>query len=296
MCTENPWAPGTADAVPAVDSADNRVGPGGAMTRRTALLASAGVAATTVLSVSGAGPAAADSRPRPHRGRGRRVDLTYTLGEDFPVYALGEEAVRSPATTFEVNGYYMQRWNLYEHTGTHVDAPAHFNPEGRYASELTARELMVPAVVIDIADRAAADPDAVVTVADVRDYERRRGRIDEGTAVLMYSGWGAKVVDPATYRGADGSGVLHFPGFSTDVCEWLLRRRKIQALGVDTLSIDPGNSATFETHKLLNGADRYGIENLARLHTLPATGAFITVGLIPFKHGSGGPAKVLANW
>ena len=127
-------------------------------------------------------------------------------------------------------------------------------------------------------------------------HERRYGGIDTGTAVLMYSGWGAKVADPTAYRGTDAGGVLHFPGFSADACQWLLRRRKIQALGVDTLSIDPGNSATFETHKLLNGADRYGIENLANLHTLPATGASITVGLIPFKQGSGGPAKVLANW
>ena len=128
---------------------------------------------------------------------------------------------------------------------------------------------MVPAVVIDIADRAAADPDAVVTIADLRKHERRYGRIDDGTAVLMYSGWGAKVGDTAAYRGADVAGVLHFPGFSVDACEWLLRRRRIQALGVDTLSIDPGNSATFEAHKVLNGADRYGIENLANLPRTP---------------------------
>ena len=155
---------------------------------------------------------------------------------------------------------------------------------------------MVPAVVIDIADRAATDPDTVVTIADVRAHERRYGRIDEGTAVLMYSGWGAKVGDADGYRGTDAAGVLHFPGFSTDACEWLLRRRKIQALGVDTLSIDPGNSATFATHVVLNGADRYGIENLANLHRIPARGASIFVGLIPFKQGSGGPAKVLAHW
>ena len=151
-------------------------------------------------------------------------------------------------------------------------------------------------MVIDIADRAATDPDTVVTIADVRNYERRYGRIDEGTAVLMYSGWGAKVKDADAYRGTDAAGVLHFPGFSTDACEWLLRRRKIQALGVDTLSIDPGNAAIFATHVVLNGADRYGIENLANLHRLPPRGASIFVGLIPFKQGSGGPAKVLAHW
>jgi kynurenine formamidase len=266
------------------------------VSRRTALLASVGVTASTMLTVSGTLPAAADGRPGHRGGRRRRADLTYTLGEDFPAYAAGEEAVRRPGTTFAANGYYQQRWDIYEHIGTHVDAPAHFNPNGRYANELTPDDLMVPAVVVDIARRAARDPDTVVTVADLREHERRHGRIENGSAVLMYSGWGAKVGDPDAYRGTDAQGGLHFPGFGADACEWLIRRRRIRALGVDTLSIDPGNSATFATHKILNGAERYGIENLANLRRLPATGATITVGVIPFKQGSGGPAKVLAAW
>ena len=127
--------------------------------------------------------------PTPRHGR---IDLTYILGEDFPAYTPGEEAIRQPATTIPANGYYMQRWELYEHTGTHVDAPAHFNANGRYVSELTPDELMVPAVVIDIARRAAADPDTVVTVADLHAHERRHGRIEDRAAVLMYSGWGTR--------------------------------------------------------------------------------------------------------
>ncbi|HEU5484620.1 MAG TPA: cyclase family protein [Microlunatus sp.] len=267
---------------------------GGHVSRRTALLAGAGVATSTALTVSGVVPAAADRRAERHR-RGR-ADLTYTLGEGFPAFAPGEEAIRRPATTIPADGYYMQRWEIYEHTGTHVDAPAHFNPDGRYVNELTPEELMVPAVVIDIARRAETDPDAVVTVADLQAHERRHGRIEERAAVLMHSGWGAKVSDAAAYRGTDSAGVLHFPGFSADACEWLIRRRRVGALGVDTLSIDPGISATFDTHTILNGAERYGIENLANLHRLPASGAQITVGVVPFELGSGGPAKVLASW
>ena len=291
MCTELASHPATTLTPSAESSA------AGPVTRRTALFAAAGLATTTALSVSGALPAVAEAR-RGSGGPGRhgRLDLTYTLGEDFPAYAPDEEAIRRPGTTIPANGYYQQRWEIYEHTGTHVDAPAHFNANGRYASELTPDELMVPAVVIDIARRAAADPDTVVTIADLRDHERRHGRIEDRAAVLMYSGWGAKVSDPDAYRGTDANGVLHFPGFSADACDWLIRRRSIRALGVDTLSIDPGKSATFDTHRILNGAERYGIENLARLRRLPATGAEITVGLIPFKEGSGGPAKVLAAW
>jgi kynurenine formamidase len=150
--------------------------------------------------------------------------------------------------------------------------------------------------VIDIAAKAARDPDAVVTVDDVRAFERRHGRIPRGAAVLMYSGWGAKVGDADAYRGTDAAGTLHFPGFGPEATEWLLQRRGIRSLGVDTLSIDPGESETFETHLILTGADRYGVENLANLRRVPPTGATLVVGLIPFEQGSGGQARVFATW
>ncbi|WP_052163285.1 cyclase family protein [Actinoplanes utahensis] len=189
----------------------------------------------------------------------------------------------------------MQEWRIIEHIGTHVDAPAHFTAGGRVSTELRPSELLLPAVVVDVAHRAARDPDTVVTVDDLRAYERRYGRIPDGAAVLMYSGWGAKAGDAAAYRGTDTAGTLHFPGFSADACEWLLRHRRIRSLGVDTLSIDPGVSTTFDTHLALTGADRYGLENLANLHLMPRSGARIFVGLIPYEGGSGGQARVLAT-
>jgi kynurenine formamidase len=190
----------------------------------------------------------------------------------------------------------MQEWRILEHYGTHVDAPGHFTPGGRDSTELPAAELVTPAVVIDIAARAARDPDTTVTVDDIKGFERRYGRIPRDAAVLMYSGWGAKVGDPDAYRGTDAAGVLHFPGFSPEATEWLLRHRRVRSLGVDTLSIDPGVSSTFDTHLILTGADRYGVENLANLHRIPRTGATIIVGLIPYQEGSGGQARVLATW
>jgi kynurenine formamidase len=190
----------------------------------------------------------------------------------------------------------MQEWRIIEHIGTHVDAPGHFTPGGRLSPELRPSELITPAVVIDIADRAAQDPDTVVTVDDLRAFERRHGRIPHDAAVLMYSGWGAKVGDPDAYRGTDAAGTLHFPGFGAEACEWLLRRRHIRSLGVDTLSIDPGTSTTFETHLILTGADRYGLENLANLDRIPKRGATIMVGLIPYEEGSGGQARIFATW
>ena len=259
----------------------------GRLTRRTALIGAAAIAA----SASMAEPARAATSH--HTGL---RDLTYPLTTTFPAFTPGEEPSRRTFVTIEESGYYMQEWRILEHYGTHVDAPGHFTAGGRLSTEIPASELVTPAVVIDIASRAARDPDTTVTVGDVMAFERRYGRIPRDAAVLMYSGWGAKVGDPDAYRGTDAAGVLHFPGFSPEATEWLLRHRRIRSLGVDTLSIDPGNSSTFDTHLILTGADRYGVENLANLHRIPKTGATVFVGLIPFQEGSGGQARVIATW
>jgi kynurenine formamidase len=278
MCTEKCFGP-------------TQPGPG--VTRRAALVGGAAVAATAALG----GTARAGERPpaREDRRHGL-VDLTYPLTTSFPAFTPGEEAQRRTVVTIEDDGYYMQEWRIIEHIGTHVDAPGHFTPGGRLAPELELSELIVPAVVIDISARAARDPDTVVTVEDLRAFERRHGRIPRDAAVLMHSGWGAKVGDADAYRGADATGTLHFPGFGADATEWLLRRRGIRSLGVDTLSIDPGNSTTFDTHLILTGADRYGLENLASLDRLPRRGATVVVGLIPYEQGSGGQARIFASW
>jgi kynurenine formamidase len=266
---------------------------GAGLTRRAALFGGAAVAASATL--GGTAQAGERAPALPGKRRGLR-DLTHPLTTSFPAFVPGEEATRRTVVTIEDDGYYMQEWRTIEHIGTHVDAPGHFTPGGRLAPELELSELIVPAVVIDVADRAARGPDTVVTIEDLRAFERRHGRIPRDSAVLMYSGWGAKVGDPDAYRGTDPTGTLHFPGFDPDAAEWLLRRRGIRGVGVDTLSIDPGNSATFETHLTISGADRYGVENLANLDRIPRRGATLVVGLIPYEAGSGGQARVFASW
>jgi kynurenine formamidase len=267
---------------------------GSRLSRRAAIFGGAVVATSAALG-GGTAHASGSAPAVPGNRRGLR-DLTYPLTTTFPAFSPGEEAVRRTVVTIPDNGYYLQEWRIIEHIGTHVDAPGHFTVGGRLSPELDLSELISPAVVIDIAGRAARNPDAVVTVDDVRAFERRHGRIPRDAAVLMYSGWGAKVGDPDAYRGTDAAGTLHFPGFSPEACDWLLRHRAIRCLGVDTLSIDPGNSATFDTHLILTGADRYGVENLANLDRMPRHGATLVVGLIPYEQGSGGQARVFATW
>jgi kynurenine formamidase len=294
MCTEKCFGLTQVAATTAARASQPAARHAGAgLTRRAALFGGAAVAASAAL--GGTAQAGERAPALPGRRHGLR-DLTYPLTTSFPAFVPGEEATRRTVVTIEDNGYYMQEWRTIEHIGTHVDAPGHFTPGGRLAPELQLSELIVPAVVIDVAERAARDPDTVVTIEDLRAFERRHGRIPRDSAVLMYSGWGAKVGDPDAYRGTDAAGTLHFPGFDPDACEWLLRRRGIRSVGVDTLSIDPGNSATFETHLIITGADRYGVENLANLDRIPRRGATIVVGLIPYEAGSGGQARVFASW
>ena len=257
------------------------------VTRRAAL-AGGGAAALAAMM-----PAAAAGQRRRRRQRGRVVDLTHRLTAGFPVYT-GIAVSRTTAVTIEDDGFYSQDWTLNEHSGTHLDAPGHFTAGGRLVDELRPRELVLPIVVVDISGRARRDPDAVVRPEDLRRYERRHGRIPRGALVAMDSGWGRKVGDEAAFKGGE-AGDYHFPGFGEDAIELLLGRRAA-AIGVDTLSLDPGDSATFPVHVNWLGADNYGIENLANLDRIPPRGAVATVGVIPWQEGSGGPARVLATY
>jgi kynurenine formamidase len=150
--------------------------------------------------------------------------------------------------------------------------------------------------VIDISSRAARDPDTAVTVDDLRRFERRRGRIPDGALVCMDSGWAAKVDDPLEFKGGDAFPNYHFPGFSLEAAMWLVERRDVTGIGVDTISLDPGNSQTFPVHVNFLATDRYGLEGLNNLDQIPPEGAVAYVGLIPWEKGSGGPCRVIASW
>jgi kynurenine formamidase len=259
------------------------------ITRRTVLAGSGAAAVAALLP----GEAVAHKRRR-RRRLGKVVDLTHTFTAGFPVYT-GNAPTRRTLTRIDPNGFYKQEWTFDEHSGTHMDAPAHFVTGGRYTPQLRMRELVLPIVVIDIARRARSNPDTVVSAGDLRRFERRHGRIPNGALVAMDSGWAKKIGDDAAFKGGP-AGDYHFPGFGDEAIEFLLERRNAAAIGVDTLSLDNGQSTTFSVHVNWLNADNYGLENLANLHRLPAHGATAYVGVIPWQEGSGGPARVLATY
>jgi kynurenine formamidase len=227
--------------------------------------------------------------------KGRFADLTHVFTEGFPVFT-GDTPTRETIFTIPTAGFYSQRWTFGEHSGTHMDAPGHFTLGGRLSPDITPQELIVPIVVIDISARAATNPDAVVTVDDLRSFERGHGRIPDGALVAMNSGWASKVGNPLAFKGGASFPNYHFPGFGLEAAMWLVQNRDVTAIGVDTMSLDPGNSSTFPVHVNFLRTDRYGLENLNNLDTIPPRGALAYVGLIPWEEGSGGPCRVIANW
>jgi kynurenine formamidase len=258
--------------------------------RRAALLAGAGAA------VAAAWPGRAAAAPS--NGGGRRAqDLTHVFRTSLPMFAdIFPRPTRETFVNIPENGFYGQVWGFWEHSGTHLDAPAHFIQGGRTTPQLTLDELIAPMSVVDVSSKAAANPDTAVSVDDLRSHERRHGRIKRGSIVAMYSGWDARAGNEAAYRNADAAGVSHFPGFSGAAVEWLIEEREIAAIGVDTLSLDPGKATEFVAHVTTLGANRFGIENLVNLAKIPPKGATAFVGVIPWEEGSGGPARVIATW
>ena len=173
-----------------------------------------------------------------------------------------------------------------------MDVPGHFVAGGRTSEEIALEELIRPIVVVDISERAAREPATEVTEDDLRRFERRHGRIPKGALVAMDSGWAREG------RRRDRVHQRHaVPGLlAARATQWLLDERKIGGIGVDTLSLDNGPSPSFASHLAVLGADQVGIENLANLDKLPPRGATVVMGLIPWKEGSGGPARVLATY
>ena len=276
--------PGTAEIVRKHVEADGAP----KVDRRTALLGAAGAA------LAASFPASALASGG--RGRRRFCDLTHTFREGFPVFVTGEEPERETIADYATSGFYAQRWTFGEHSGTHMDVPGHFHQGARLSPEITPQELIVPIVVIDIRRKAEADPNAMVELDDVKKFERRNGKIPRGALVAADSGWAEKVDDPDEFKGGDAFPNYNFPGWSEEAALFLADKRDISGIGIDTLSLDPGNSLTFPVHVSYLATDRYGIENLTGLDCIPASGATAYVGLIPWEEGSGGPCRVIATW
>jgi kynurenine formamidase len=233
---------------------------------------------------------------------GRIIDLTYAYDADTIYWptASGFE-MESDFKGMTEGGYYYEAntFRTAEHGGTHLDAPIHFAEGGQHADEIPLDRLIGPAVVIDVSKQAAADRDYQVSVKDFKAWEALHGQLPDGIIVLLRTGFGKFWPDPVTYmgtnaRGEDAVPLLHFPGLHPDAARWLVEHRSIHAIGLDTPSIDFGQSADFQSHRILFAKNIPVFENVAQLERLPATGFHVIALPMKIKGGSGGPLRIVA--
>jgi kynurenine formamidase len=232
---------------------------------------------------------------------GRWIDLSYDYSPETIYWPTAkrfelhvESAERTPA------GYYYaaNNFSTSEHGGTHLDAPRHF-AEGKWtADQIPVERLVGPAVVVDVTS-LAANADYQITPDVLEAWEGANGSIPDGAIVLFRTGWGRYWPDASRFLGTSkvgqaGVAELRFPGIHPDTARRLVARGTIHAVGIDTASIDYGQSTTFDTHQILFAADIPAFENVAQLDRLPARGSFVIALPMKIRGGSGGPLRIVA--
>ncbi|WP_082933594.1 cyclase family protein [Gordonia sp. 852002-10350_SCH5691597] len=235
------------------------------------------------------------------------VDLTTRLSSSTPALRLPEPFANlidfslEEVSAYDEPGPFWRHNNIHtgEHIGTHVDAPIHWvtGRDGDDVSQIPVSRLIGAAAVLDLRDKVAANPDYLLTVADIEDWENTHGPLTAGTWLLLRTGWETRGGSEAEFLNADETG-SHTPGVDVECARWLATERPIAGLGVETVGVDAGLAGGFDpafpVHNFFLGNDKYGLTSLRNLGALPATGAMIVVSPLPIVGGTGSPARVLA--
>ena len=239
---------------------------------------------------------------RSNRFSGQWLDLSHDFSSET-VYWLTAEPfkLQTVAAGMTEKGYYYSANNFCaaEHGGTHIDAPVHFAEGRQTVDEIPLERLVAPAIKIDVSEKALANPDYQIGVEDFESWESRNGKIPDDSIVLLETGYGRYWTDRVKYLGTDKLGAegvanLHFPGLHPEAAQWLVKNRKIKAIGLDTASIDYGQSQTFASHIALMSQNIPAFENVANLDKVPAKGAQIIALPMKIKGGSGAPLRIIA--
>lgn len=225
------------------------------------------------------------------------VDLSHAFDENavyWPIEKPFHWEKRAWGKTEAGYWYASASFASSEHLGTHIDSPIHFAEAQATTDTIPLAQLVGPAVVIDITAACAGNPNYELSPADIAGWEKRYGRVPPGAIVLVRTGWSQFWPDRKRYLGTDRAGDvdnLAFPGISPEAAQVLVARR-IDGVGIDTASLDHGPSKTFMTHRILNGAGIYGLENVAHLERLPPKGATIIALPMKIRNGTGGPVRI----
>lgn len=220
------------------------------------------------------------------------VYLSHVNRPGMPIFPGDPKFQLRTLFTVEEDGFRLNFAGLGEHSGTHWGAPCHFNASERCAEDMAPEDFFHPAVVIDARSQSRRNPDYALTVTDLKRFEERHGRIPDNAMVIMWSGWQQRWDDPESYINQDADGVLHFPGISVQATRWLIDKRALGGLGIDTHGVDPGIDELYRTNTLLLKKHRIHLENLGGLQQMPPNGGWVVVGGVRNQGGSGSPATV----
>jgi kynurenine formamidase len=240
-------------------------------------------------------------------GRVELIDLTAALSERTPIIQLPPPFANTRRFELTEISHYDARgpawyWNdvsTGEHVGTHFDAPIHWatGRDGEDVSQVPLKRLIAPAAVIDKSRESGENPDYLLQISDIKEFEKEHGPLPEGGWLLYRTGWDARAGDQQKFLNANETGP-HTPGISVECARWLATESGVIGVGVETVGTDAGAAHSFDPafpcHAYLLGSGKYGLTQLTNLAKLPAQGAVVIAGPLPIVHGSGSPARVLA--
>lgn len=233
---------------------------------------------------------------------GKWIDLSHDFSEETIYWPTADTFKLDTVFEGETDkGFYYaaNQFCAAEHGGTHIDAPVHFAKGANSIDQIPIEQLIGKSIVIDVSNKALKDQDYQINVNDFTEWESVNGKIDDGTIVLLNTGYSKYWPDRKKYMGTDKRGAsavaeLHFPGLHPDAAKWLVENRKIKAIGLDTPSIDYGQSKYFRSHQILFKNNVPAFENVANLDQLPATGSLVFALPMKIKGGSGAPLRIVA--
>jgi kynurenine formamidase len=234
----------------------------------------------------------------------RMVDLSHAYGEDTLYWptsptAFEKQTLAYGKTDDTADGYFYSAYTVCtpEHGGTHIDAPAHFAEDGVTTEQIALNNLIAPAVVIDVTTQSAGDRNYRLTVDDVLAFEKAHGTIGAGMIVLVRTDWSRHWPHAMAYLGDDTPGdasKLQFPGYGAEATRLLTEERKVAMIGIDTASVDYGQSQDFIVHRIGAAQGVSNLENLTNLSELPSVGSLVLALPMKIEGGSGGPVRVVA--
>lgn len=231
----------------------------------------------------------------------RLVDLTHSFDETTIYWPTSEPfKLENVHEGFTPKGYWYESNDISgsEHGGTHLDAPAHFARGKWHVDDIPLDRLIAPGIVVDVRPHALNDPDYLIRKQDFLDWEKQHGKILKNTTVLVLTGWESFWPDKKKYLGTDQPGDvknLHFPGFSAEAARFLVHERNVGSVGLDTPSLDAGQSRDFIAHQVFGEANVPGYENVCNLSTLPPKGLRVIALPMKIGGGSGAPLRIVAE-